>query len=998
VTPAGAENVALFLRLVRDRGLLRVGTADFLRAERLLRSREEWEDPEELSSALASLLATGEASWRHLHTLAVDTLGLSEAPAAKTPGEPEDGHETLPGPAAEGSVAQRPWRQLLPAAALVLGLVAVGVLGPLLWRPPPVDETTTSPPSPGAGEVVDEQPTRTLVVFEAERTVATVTRVFRRLGGGDALAFAASFALLTLAWRWWRLPGASVRRRQEIFDEARQQRLDQREEERERGYAEREQLARELAESGRSPVVPFQVPELPAVSERAIDDAAVILGRLQYEVPGRDDLDAGATVEATVAAGGRAVPVFEHGRVQATLLVLVDVEAGSHPYLDGFVRILDRWQRRGVRLLRFTFHEQPDPLWPWPLGASLSFDVLSRRYAGLPLLIFSRRLTHRGPTLEGAAWTRRLEDWPVKVWLDPDPGRLDAATRRPGFRVDVAGLKRLGFVRFGLDEADLPALARHLAEPEAVPPPRRRPLPELAGVEPALRAWAVAAARVPEADWDLLEYFRSELRDEIGWFLGERRHVALLIDWINARQGTPHRRHGAYLKIDDGEVERLRREQVAADRSLAPEKRLLARVARLLLEQLQMTRPEDDAGFLRLRWELKRAELELVEEPEKVLERLEEFRAGAVDALAERSAWALVAEGSLSAEAGDEVARVWMPAEAEPRQAAAGALPRELLRGHSKLWQRALLTATSLWILGLAASFVPALAESVRELFLAQSRRDAVGELPRTLAWIESDIRPETDLRPAMIRVPTGTFTMGSPETETGRGDDEDQHKVEITRDFYLARTEVTQAQYEAVVGDNPSRARQCGSDCPVETVSWLDAVRYANALSRRENLEECYEIDGETVSWLPGLDCRGYRLPTEAEWEYAARAGSADSYAGTDKLAEVCTYANVDDSAFGCDDRYSDLAPVAKLEPNGFGLHDMTGNVWEWVWDWYGSYDGDAVDPTGPQSGRIRVIRGGSFDDHPQYARVAYRFGVGPSSRIPYLGFRVARSLPSAL
>jgi formylglycine-generating enzyme required for sulfatase activity len=1004
VTAAGASSVALFLRLVRARGLLAVGTADYLRAERLLASREQW-TVGELSAALASLLATGEESWRHLHTLAIDTLGLGEEPAAGSGTR----DEPPPAPAAVAATsAERPWLQLLPAVALVSAVVAVGVLGPLLWRPAPIPPSPL-PPTPPAQEQVEETSAWTLVEIEAARRVETVSRLVRKLGVGDALAFAASFVLLALALRWGKLPEASRRRRQETQDEAARWRIVERDEERARGYARREELARELAESGRSPLVPFKVPELPAVSERAVDDAAVILGRLQHELPGHDDLDADATVAATVAAGGRAVPVFQRGRVQATLLVLVDDERGDHPYLGGFQRVLDRWRRRGVRLLTFTFHEQPDPLWPWPRGAPLSFDVLSRRHGGLPLVIFSRRLTHRGVTAEGAPWTRRLEAWPVKAWIDPDPTRLGAAIRRPGFQQDVAGLQRLGCVRFGLDEPDLPALARFLAEPDGAVRPPRRPLPEIADVEPALRAWAVAAARVPEAGWDLLEHLRSELRDEIGGRLPERRHVALLMRWINERQGTPRRRHGAYLEIEDEEVERLRREQVASERFLPPEKRLLARVARLLLEQLQITRPEDDVRFLRLRWELKRAELELVEAPEKALERLAEFRGSAVDSLAERSARALIAEGSLPAEEREKVARVWSPAEVKSR-AAAGATPRELLKGHGALWRRSLAMAaaalTAGWAAGWAASqLAPDLEEVTRDFFLEQRHSRAVGELPRTLRLVEGGILSKTDLRPAMIRIAAGTFLMGSPAAEEGRDDDEDQHQVEITRDYYLAQTEVTQAQYQAVLGENPSNDPQCGGDCPVESVTWLDAVRYANALSRSEDLEPCYQIDGDDVSWQLGLDCLGYRLPTEAEWEDAARAGSADRYAGTGDPAEVCIFANVADAAgkrenpawavFECDDGYASLAPVAKFQPNGLGVHDMTGNVWEWVWDWYGSYDGRAMGPIGPPSGRNRVGRGGSFYDDPRGARVAYRNRDEPSTRYANLGFRVARSLP---
>ncbi len=666
-----------------------------------------------------------------------------------------------------------------------------------------------------------------------------------------------------------------------------------------------------------------------------------------------------------------------------------------------------------MRLLRFTFCEQPDPVTPYPRGAAISFDVLSRRHAGLPLLIFSRRLTHRGPTAAGADWTRRLEVWPVKTWIDPDPSPLAEPVRRPGFAQDAAGLKRLGFARFGLDEADLPVLARYLAEAgTGIAPPRRRPLPEITPeVSSALRAWAVAAARVPEAGWDLVEHFRRELHDEIGRFLPERRHVALLIRWLNARQGTPSRRHQAYLEIEDEEVERLRREQVTSDRARPFAKRLLSRVAHMLLEQLEATRPGEELRFLELRWRLKRAELELVASPDRALELLARFRGSAVDSHAARAARALLSEGSLEEEQREAVIRVWHPEREERHEAGTGVAARELLRGQPALWRRGLTVAGVALAVGLLGGLASTrwaaardLTAGVREVFLARAEPSETDVLPRTRELVRSVGLSETDYRPALIEISAGSFTMGSPETEEGRWVDEKQHPVTLTRDFYLARTEVTQGQYQAVMGSNPSSDSRCGEDCPVENVSWLDAVRYANRLSELEDLETCYEISGEEVSWPRGLGCGGYRLPTEAEWEFAARSGTSDRYAGTDDDDDICRVGNVADAAgkksnptwttMACDDGYARLAPVASFAPNGYRLYDMSGNVFEWVWDWLDDYDDQPKDPLGPEVGRSRVVRGGSFALNPRGVRVAFRFGDLPSRRNSNLGFRVARSL----
>ena len=244
-------------------------------------------------------------------------------------------------------------------------------------------------------------------------------------------------------------------------------------------------------------------------------------------------------------------------------------------------------------------------------------------------------------------------------------------------------------------------------------------------------------------------------------------------------------------------------------------------------------------------------------------------------------------------------------------------------------------------------------------------------------------------LRPEMIILPAGTFQMGSPEDEEGRNDDERLHEVEITQRFALSRTEVTQGMYERVMGTNPSTAEYqgvslLGEELPVQNVSWFDAVAFCNRLSELEGLRPAYRVDGEDVTWDREAD--GYRLPTEAEWEYAARAGTRDVWAGTSEEGELPTYANLGGSP----------APVGSYRPNAWGLHDMSGNVWEWAWDWYAEEPG--TDPGGPRTGSYRVFRGGSWRIVPRYARVAFRVWRHPSFAVGDQGFRLARSFPSAL
>ena len=262
-----------------------------------------------------------------------------------------------------------------------------------------------------------------------------------------------------------------------------------------------------------------------------------------------------------------------------------------------------------------------------------------------------------------------------------------------------------------------------------------------------------------------------------------------------------------------------------------------------------------------------------------------------------------------------------------------------------------------------------------------------------------------------LIELQPGTFQMGSPTGEPGRDTDETLHEVTISQGFTISQMEITQGQYFTVMGERPVSDRcsnaGVGDELPVVCIVWMDAVRFCNRLSTMEGLESAYVIEGEDVIWNEGAT--GYRLPTEAEWEYAARAGTRDRYAGTNDVGEVCNYANVADAAgkaknpswtvFDCDDGFEALAPVGSKLPNAWQLYDMTGNAWEWVWDFYGPYPEDSVeDPRGPERASNRVLRGGSWAFAPRYARVAVRLWGVPSRRYGLLGFRVARSLPSTL
>ena len=218
------------------------------------------------------------------------------------------------------------------------------------------------------------------------------------------------------------------------------------------------------------------------------------------------------------------------------------------------------------------------------------------------------------------------------------------------------------------------------------------------------------------------------------------------------------------------------------------------------------------------------------------------------------------------------------------------------------------------------------------------------------------------------VGVPAGKFVMGSPEDEEYRHEREGpQREVTLSRGFWMGKHEVTQGEWEAVMGSNPSRFTACGAECPVEQVSWEDIQGFMARLNEREA--------------AAGSAAR-YRLPTEAEWEYAARAGTAGARYG--ELDAIAWYGGNSDRTH----------PVGEKTANAWGLHDMLGNVWEWVSDWYGEYPSGAVtDPTGPRTGSHRVARGGGWNSYARGVRSAYRNNGAPGIPSDFVGFRVVRT-----
>ncbi|MCG8417547.1 MAG: SUMF1/EgtB/PvdO family nonheme iron enzyme [Proteobacteria bacterium] len=239
-----------------------------------------------------------------------------------------------------------------------------------------------------------------------------------------------------------------------------------------------------------------------------------------------------------------------------------------------------------------------------------------------------------------------------------------------------------------------------------------------------------------------------------------------------------------------------------------------------------------------------------------------------------------------------------------------------------------------------------------------------------------------------------GEFIMGSPPDERFRDDNETEHRVRVSR-FEIAEYEVTRKQWALVMGTNPSSCANngCSPERPVQEVSWLDTIEFLNKLSKREKLIPCYSGKRDGIEW--NQKCNGFRLPTEAEWEYACRAGSQTAYSFGDDDSQLGEYA-----WYGEDFSENAAHPVGGKKPNDWGLYDMHGNVWEWVWDWYGPYrmppSGKAgIDPRGVVKGTSRVLRGGSFGSWSRLLRCGYRDGNWPRNRSWFLGFRAVRARP---
>ena len=256
-------------------------------------------------------------------------------------------------------------------------------------------------------------------------------------------------------------------------------------------------------------------------------------------------------------------------------------------------------------------------------------------------------------------------------------------------------------------------------------------------------------------------------------------------------------------------------------------------------------------------------------------------------------------------------------------------------------------------------------AESASEKFETASNEKGITKEPtkKDSSGKEEVVGLGKGVKLEMVLIPAGKFMMGSPTSEKGRNDDETQHEATLTKSYYMGKYEVTQEQWEAVMGNNPSETK--GSKLPVTDVSWEDCQEFIKKLNAKTK--------------------GGYRLPTEAEWEYACRAGTSTAYSFGDRLTK--NDANIEGDS---------IEEVGSYKPNAFGLYDMHGNVWEKCEDWFGDYPVRSVtDPKGPAKGEYRVLRGGSFYNYVSNARSSSRhIFFTPADRFSrFSGFRLART-----
>lgn len=670
----------------------------------------------------------------------------------------------------------------------------------------------------------------------------------------------------------------------------------------------------------------YDVDRAPPFEVSAIDDAATLLGRLARQGAGFD-LDVPRTIDATIASGGRIKPVFAQGGHRDALLVWVDVEDGSHPYLDGVEWLLERWKRLGVPFVRYNFHHVPEALKTPSDKRAISIDRLGRRTEGMPLVVFSRMAMPQD--IDGKMpWLRQLDPWPVRVWLDLNPHGTDDS------RGDVARLLpriTARLARYPFSKAGLMQCATLVAHKGQTPAQRKDdPFAKSdSAMERALLWWAGAAACVPNPTWVHLDDLRR-LLPEVSSVFRHQRDVQHLIEYTWQRGvGEGAVGDGESLRFSDEGRRVLLEEFRHEDRSCFGPDNLEAyveyRVRMRLIRQLAKARREgDEFGEAKraMKIDVHRAAIGQMDIPALIEEH------GKGPAAAELEPLLLELKHLQQTKLPGPVKKRWSVALEDTVDAWYGTLrgartldfvrPWAWRAPHGWLFVAVLILVANVVALWFVRPFVRNVEQTIE---MPATRKVVVPDEPPALC----DVAPM-----AFVKIPAGEFVMGSPESEKDRDDDEVQHRVHVGA-FEMGMYEVTQKQWQIVMETKPFDCDYgCGDDLPAQNVSMYDVMKFMNKLTDRENrgrsLEQqrtrCYD----ETNWSWDRACTGYRLPTETEWEYAARATTAYSFGNEAK--DLCAYGNGADFAAkpkhpswtvneACDDGYADLAPVGKYKPN---------------------------------------------------------------------------------
>lgn len=993
---------AFLRRLERDR-VLRLDLRVTLALEELLAARAEdaargahW-SAGETAAAIASVLATDAEQWRTLHeriSALATTPGAPHDPPGRDPPPFATPRDPPPPPAAPRPRSHRWAAAALVAAALALVRLALlgedAALDPAPQPPSAEPEVRTSPPLPEPDELSEgEAPAAPVDAGELAPDPAASEAPPSVLDQPDsAVALGWILTLLSAALGIILLRARRLQRDALVRDET--QIL---------------ALRRLRAEEDDSNALLYGVEDHAPLPLTAIDDAAATLGAA-VAVGHSPRLDIRATLDSTVRAAGRFSPVTAPAQVQRELTVLIDVESGGHPFLPGLLHVLRRWARLGVSLARYDFAYRPRRVTPQAVDADperlrrgdrprILLDELARSREGAPLLI-ATRMTRLGERRGAVPWLRHLPEWSAKVLLDLDPRPLaerDAETRRIAARLEGAGVRRFPFTAEGLRAAVM-----YLMGHAGLSPADDR-LPAWQDLLPALRRWSALAACVPDPTWLQLDAFRRSF-PELHRELPDPRLLQRLLDWLRSEGVSPISADGRRLALPE-ELALTLLEELRLAEGLPPGQlsSLERRARELIMSQLEAVEPTSRAMAERrsVRLAFHRALLE-----PRQIGALRQFLVGA-DAPelgrmlaahlrrvpeAARSAWRCVSELADAKPDGPIPLRwfvypapwtrhelallIWIAGSSFLGWTLSLYFPRE---EPSPLAWLTLVGLSGIGILGLNHLLKPPAPPPPPELDHAPTG-SVLGSGPMALL---------TAAPMSFVGLSGGEFTMGS-DRDPREGP---RHRVTVGP-FLIAITPITEAQWHAVMGETPRLGAEA---LPRIDLSWRDAIEYLNRLSVQERLSPCYEISPEGVRWLPDRD--GYRLPTEAEWEFAARAGTTSDYSFGDDPALLDVHGWHRDN---CDA----VQPVGRKHPNPWGLHDVHGNVWEWVWDAYGPYAAQPThDPCGPDGHgpapldhTPRVLRGGTYLRGPKILRSAIRFHHPPHVTAGVFGLRPARSL----